>query len=147
MSAEPSSTDEAGHPPAKDPPQALSARIDQTRRAIDETPASRAFVRRLMRCFLPRTAQADTGTVVEKLVLLFSKLAVAISMIGLLVGGWISIERYQARMAEKAGADTVTRRGGQADTAQQRKQRPASGSAASSGQVDALKPDAKGSTH
>lgn len=122
MSAEPPSADEAGHRATKRTPRAPSHHFGQTQRAIDETSASQAFFKRLMRWFLPRTKQADTGSVVEKLVLLFSKLAVAISTIGLLVGGWISMERYQARMAAKANAGAAAHQGEQTDEAAQQPQ-------------------------
>lgn len=72
---------------------------DPVRRAIGQTAGSRAFFHRLARWFIPRP---DAGNLIEKLVLLFSRVAVAVSTIGLLVGGWISMERYQARMASKA---------------------------------------------
>lgn len=75
---------------------------DPVRRAIGQTAGSRAFFHRLARWFIPRP---DAGSLIEKLVLLFSRVAVAVSTIGLLVGGWISMERYQARMAAKAAAE------------------------------------------
>ncbi|MDO4683053.1 MAG: hypothetical protein Q4B17_09750 [Lautropia sp.] len=75
---------------------------DPVRRAIEQTAGSRAFFHRLVRWFIPRP---DAGNLIEKLVLLFSRVAVALSTIGLLVGGWISMERYQARMAAKAEAE------------------------------------------
>ncbi|MDO5102703.1 MAG: hypothetical protein Q4D91_07375 [Lautropia sp.] len=125
MSAESPSSDQAVPAQAGRAPRPVPPLVDETRRAIDETPASQAFFRRLTRWFLPRPQQADTGSLVEKLVLLFSKLAVAISMIGLLVGGWLSMERYQANLAKRARTSPST---GQYENMApaQRQQKPAS---------------------
>lgn len=63
-----------------------------------------ADARRFMRKLFERvTPGRKSSNLVENLVLLFSKVAVLVSMLGLLYGAWISAERYGAR---QRGAST-----------------------------------------
>lgn len=69
---------------------------------LDSNPGSRAFVSRLFGWFSAAPAPASSVSLVEKLVLLFSRLAVLLSMAGLLYGAWISVERWEERQAARS---------------------------------------------
>ncbi len=67
---------------------------------LKRTASGQAFVRTLLRWVTPGRKGGD---LVERLVLAFSRLAVLLSTLGLMYGGWVSVERWQAR--QQAAAD------------------------------------------